>query len=390
MVDMPMRNHDPLHLQRMFREQQQDLIDVVPRVNHDRLMRLLIAENRTIALQHPDRQNLVNHVSNILGVCRVIYFQSFICLFALCTVSMYSLGMRTRTPGLTPYRRHVKACDKFGTETFYPSTPAEKKADRCLTAAFSMITHLEKLGRIPKQTAAAKLPGEISVADAVKKWLATKTSRRWGTSHNCEVFAERRLLPWCQREGIVSVKTFDDYDTAERFIKSWKNMRTGKDLEIYSWDSVRTHMSMFIGFCITKTFCTENHFKKYDAFTKAERNLAESKSGSHGLELDEIDRLFTYMAALPTTTVTTEQRTIDNRWLEGMMQLMFWTGMRISDAVKFCDQEFERNLEGDGWQVNFIALKNGKRCIVPVGDDLVKNIRSNKHWLDVQTNKRYY
>ena len=253
-----------------------------------------------------------------------------------------------------------------------------------------MITHLEKLGRIPKQTAAAKLPGEISVADAVKKWLATKTSRRWGTSHNCEVFAERRLLPWCQREGIVSVKTFDDYDTAERFIKSWKNMRTGKDLEIYSWDSVRTHMSMFIGFCITKTFCTENHFKKYDAFTKAERNLAESKSGSHGLELDEIDRLFTYMAALPTTTVTTEQRTIDNRWLEGMMQLMFWTGMRISDAVKFCDQEFERNLEGDGWQVNFIALKNGKRCIVPVGDDLVKKIRSNKHWLDVQTNKRYY
>jgi site-specific recombinase XerD len=328
---------------------------------------------------------------------------------------MYSLDMRTRTLGLTPYRRHIKSCD-IATDTFYPSTPAEKKADRCecpivakgwleheplhirhlsldtaeWTAAFSTIKHLEKLGRIPKQTAAPKLPGETSVAEAAKRWLDTKEARRWGTLRNCEVFVEKRLLPWCKSENVGSVKTFDDDETAERFIKSWKNMRTGKKLEIYSWDSVRTHMSMFIGFCITKKFCTENHFKKYDAFTKAERNLAESQSGKHGLELAEIDRLFTYMAALPGTTVTKNQRTINNRWLEGMMQLMFWTGMRISDAVRFCDQEFERNLRGDGWQVNFIALKNGKRCIVPVGDDLVKKIRSYKHWFDPESHKKYY
>jgi site-specific recombinase XerD len=329
---------------------------------------------------------------------------------------MYSLEMRTRTLGLTPYRRHNASCG-ITTETYYPSTPAQKKADICecpivakgwlkhepkpirnlgldtteWTAAFERTKHLETLGRIPQPTTAtaAKLPGEMSVADAAKRWLATKDTRRWGTHHNCEVFVNQRLLPWCESEGITSVRAFDDQDTSERFIKSWRNMRTRKVLEVSSWDAVRTHMSMLIGFCVTKKFCTENHFQKYDAFTKQERNRAESESGKHGLELDEVDRLFTYMAALPASTVTPYQ-IIDNRRLEAMMLLMFWTGMRISDAVNFCDQEFERNLEGNGWQVNFIALKNGRRCIVPVGDDLVEKIRSLKPWLDSTTNKKYY
>ncbi len=46
-----------------------DVRDIIAWIDDDGLAGLLVAENRAVALQHPNRQNLVNHTHDcILGV----------------------------------------------------------------------------------------------------------------------------------------------------------------------------------------------------------------------------------------------------------------------------------------------------------------------------------
>jgi hypothetical protein len=67
-VDVGVRDHNRLHLQGMAGEDRQDLVDVIARVDNDGFVRLLVAENRAVALQHAHGNDFVNHSSNILGV----------------------------------------------------------------------------------------------------------------------------------------------------------------------------------------------------------------------------------------------------------------------------------------------------------------------------------
>ena len=108
---------------------------------------------------------------------------------------MYHLGMRT--PALTVYRRHTKACS-FTEPTYHPATPRDRKADTCecpivasgylkneanrirhlslgtndWTNALALKSELEKAGSV---SALAKLErpvaGAISVKYAVDEYL---------------------------------------------------------------------------------------------------------------------------------------------------------------------------------------------------------------------------
>src|SRR5262245_8274129 len=58
---MRVRDHDRLHSQSMPFEHTRNAIDLVPRIDHDRLMRSVIAKDRAVALQNPYRQDFVDH-----------------------------------------------------------------------------------------------------------------------------------------------------------------------------------------------------------------------------------------------------------------------------------------------------------------------------------------
>jgi hypothetical protein len=55
------RDHDGLHAQRVLFKNVQNTLDLVARVDNYCFARLIIAENGTVALQHADRQDLMNH-----------------------------------------------------------------------------------------------------------------------------------------------------------------------------------------------------------------------------------------------------------------------------------------------------------------------------------------
>ena len=64
-IDVRVRDDDGFHAQPVPRENLEDLGDVVAGIDHDGLARLLVAEDRAVALQHANRQNLVNHQAEL-------------------------------------------------------------------------------------------------------------------------------------------------------------------------------------------------------------------------------------------------------------------------------------------------------------------------------------
>jgi site-specific recombinase XerD len=98
--------------------------------------------------------------------------------------------------------------------------------------------------------------------------------------------------------------------------------------------------------------------------TKAQQRHAV-KNKKYGLELNEYANILKYMEAAGTDLRT-----------RVLIELMFQTGMRISDATKFCQSELVRNQRNTGWNADFRAQKNGKDCSVPLTDDLVGMLKS--------------
>ena len=61
-IDVRVRDHNRLHRQLVRGKNFQDLADIVARVHHDRLAAGFVAEYGAVALQHPHRQDLVDHM----------------------------------------------------------------------------------------------------------------------------------------------------------------------------------------------------------------------------------------------------------------------------------------------------------------------------------------
>jgi hypothetical protein len=60
-IDMCVRDDDGFDAQRVAPEDFQDLGDVVAGIDNDGCVRLLVAEDGAVALEHSDRQNFMNH-----------------------------------------------------------------------------------------------------------------------------------------------------------------------------------------------------------------------------------------------------------------------------------------------------------------------------------------
>src|SRR5579871_318392 len=62
-IDVRMSDHDGLHGKLVPRKHRKNFIDLVARVDDDSLTRPFVAKDRAVALQHSNRENLVNHLS---------------------------------------------------------------------------------------------------------------------------------------------------------------------------------------------------------------------------------------------------------------------------------------------------------------------------------------
>ena len=70
MVHVSVGDDNLLDLQLMFSHQRQHVLNIIARINDDRLTRSLVADHRAIALQRPHRQDLMNHHSILVDQAR--------------------------------------------------------------------------------------------------------------------------------------------------------------------------------------------------------------------------------------------------------------------------------------------------------------------------------
>jgi site-specific recombinase XerD len=304
---------------------------------------------------------------------------------------VYHKTMRANT--LTLYRRHTKACGK-SEPTLYPNTDKARKADDCqcpinvhgyLEHHAGRVRHysldssdwVEADGRRVAILAVGRLPGSSSepvatkntttVKFAVEAFLSTKSA---GTGKVAEatldiykVFCNRRFLPWCEENGVTLISAFEDLTVTERLDQSFKNLKTGEVLAGESRKISMVILRMLLKYCIDREWLKTNTATKIKPTKTQQRHAVKNKK--HGLELHEYQTIIRYMDEAGTDLRS-----------KTMIELMRYTGMRVSDAAKFQASELVRNRRNTGWNAEFKAQKNGKECCVPVPDHVVGMLKA--------------
>ncbi len=317
------------------------------------------------------------------------------------------------TNKLELYRRHVRACDQ-SEPTYMPTTERERRKDSCTcpivctgylskhreivngVERLKLIRHLSldtnewtiadqrrlellKRQRIEgcQQTKSTEI---VTVEYAVQRYLESRSASSLNpiqkeTLGKYAVHLNRRLLPFCEKNDITEINVLADPDTMRRFTESWVNLnptRNKKAKEAVVKPLARTTrvaeralLNAFLDFCKQNKWISDNAVKpiKPKALLKKDDEEAER----YGLELDEYERV------LDTIEVYDEPGASE---LRALVELMRWTGMRISDAVKFCDAEIVSSTDGYGLNANFIQMKTRRRCECPLPDHVVKLLRN--------------
>jgi integrase len=329
---------------------------------------------------------------------------------------MYHFGMSERNE-LNLSRRHIKACDKTG-KTPEPRNKKEEKADTCecpivadgyLALEPKRILHLslstndwkqantrkgELLTRRRISTPNRGLPsGQVTVAHAVEKYLASRgpsstTPLSEATLGKYEVLLKTRLLPFCTEEGIDWISDFDDFDLTERFVLSWVNLnphhnRKGDPVSLpLASGTKRVSMEAFRAFmkyCCQQKWNTENQPKDMKV-------VYERPQPKYGLEHDEYARL---LATAKEWSVRRAARR-DPREMVAMIELLRWTGIRVSDCIAFDESQLLPNVGGNGWRVVIERMKKtGGYAGVPIPTHVAELIKSLPFKGDYQ-GKRYW
>jgi integrase/recombinase XerD len=304
-----------------------------------------------------------------------------------------------RTPALTLYRRHTKACS-FIEPTYHPATPKDRKADTCecpivasgylkneanrirhlslgtndWTRALELKSQLEKAGSVaglakPERPATSP-SGAITVKYAVDEYLKSrsKSTDKVGaaTLEIYTTFLHDRLLPWCAANRIVDLNKLEALHTVRQFDQSWVNLlNPDRPLVTRTRKKLIQAFRTFLRYCIDNDWITKNQAKRIGTTkANADEGLDEDEGEKFGLELHEYQQVLNALDLYPD-----ELRT---RRLRAIVELMRWTGMRISDAVKFRRAELVRNLTDTGWNADFVQKKTKKRCVSPVPDHVVE------------------
>ena len=312
------------------------------------------------------------------------------------------------TNDLRMIRRHVAGCPKYPGETFQPISKKEQIADTCVcpiwcrgylaketevangrlkakrvrvslgcnewAAAQKEVSTLYERGSLPSVEPEVKSidNSAITVQQAASRYLESRTgaslnSIEKDTYAHYASLIEQRLLPYCEKHGIVYIREFQNTDVCSRFTESWRQLRrnVGAVLEMTTRKTELARFRTFLKFCVLNEWMTKSgaqnvKFKKTNTAEESER---------FGLELSEYRQILN----APGSVDLSEQ---ENRETIVATELMRWAGLRISDTHKFNESEIVRNESGHGWNASFIMKKTKKRCVTPLPDHVVEMLKS--------------
>jgi integrase len=329
------------------------------------------------------------------------------------------------TNDLKIYRRHASYCTRYPQtrhkpETYRPTSKKDQKNDTCAcpvwcrgylaketkivkrklrarrifasldtsdwTAAETQVARLYERGGLPSMPSAVAPNGNsaITVRHAAERYLQ---SRKDGSLNPIEPdtfdhyasLLHQRLLPFCDEKGIVYIRGFENKDVCSQFTESWRQLRR-RPGELLAMSTRRTELERF------RTFlreCVENEWLQKSGAEKIKfkNQKTAAQEERYGLELEEYEQ----MMAAPNSTDLTMQ---ENQETRAALELMRWTGMRISDAHKFNDSEIVSDENGYGWNADFIQKKTKRRCISPLPEHVVEMLnRLPGQWKDT---KKYF
>ena len=312
------------------------------------------------------------------------------------------------TNDLKIYRRHASYCTRYPDTKHRPDTPRpttkkDQKSDTCAcpiwcrgylaketrivmgklrakrifasldtsdwTAAEKEVARLYERGSLPPHPSAFQPTdnGAVTVRYAGERYLQ---SRKDGSLNPIEPdtydhyasLINQRLIPFCDGKGIVYIREFENKDVCSQFTESWRQLRrnTGALLAMTTRRTELERFRTFLRECVENEWMAKSGAEKI----KFKNQKTANEEERYGLELEEYEQ----MTAAPDAADLTAQQNLETR---AATELMRWTGMRISDAHKFCDSEIVRNEKGDGWNADFIQKKTKRRCVTPLPEHVV-------------------
>lgn len=212
----------------------------------------------------------------------------------------------------------------------------------------------------------------ITVRRAAERYLQ---SRRDGSLNPIEQdtydhyasLINQRLIPFCDGNGIVYIREFENKDVCSQFTESWRQLRRNTG-ELLAMTTRRTELERF------RTFlreCVENEWIAKSGADKIRfKNQKTAKAEERfGLELEEYEQMM-------TASDSADLSAVQNQETRAATELMRWTGMRISDAHKFNDSEIVGNEKGNGWNADFIQKKTRRRCVSPLPQHVVEMLNA--------------
>jgi integrase len=313
------------------------------------------------------------------------------------------------TNDLKIYRRHIAGCTRYPglkkkPDTFKPNSKKEQMEDTCdcpiwcrgylaketetvgdqirpkrvfgslgcrtWTPAQKEVARLYERGSFPTAESGGRPidNSAVTVQQAASRYLESRTgaslnSVEKDTYAHYASLIEQRLLPYCEKQGIVYLSDFENTDVCSRFTESWRQLRRNVGA-VLTMTTRKTELARFRTFL---KFCVVNEWMKKSGAQNVKfknTNTAE-ETERFGLELSEYRQIL----GAPASVDLSAQ---ENRETLVVTELMRWAGLRISDAHKFNDSEIVRNESNHGWNASFIMKKTKKRCVVPLPDHVVE------------------
>jgi len=329
------------------------------------------------------------------------------------------------TNDLKIYRRHASYCTRYADpkkkpDTCRPASKKDQKLDTCQcpiwcrgylaketknfkgklrskrifasldtsdwAAAEQVVARLYERGSLPSVESALRTIDNtaITVRHAAERYLQ---SRRDGSLNPIEQdtydhyasLLNQRLVPFCDEQGIVYIRDFENKDVCSQFTESWRQLRRNTG-ELLAMTTRRTELERF------RTFlreCVENEWMAKSGADRIRFKNRKTAKGEerYGLELEEYEQM---VAAAGSTDLTTAQ----NQETLVATELMRWTGMRISDAHKFNDSEIVGDGKGCGWNADFVQKKTKRRCVSPLPEHVVEMLKALPG--QVRDGKKYF
>ena len=226
--------------------------------------------------------------------------------------------------------------------------------------------------------------GAVTVRYAAERYLQSRKDGslnpiQQDTYDHYASLLNQRLIPFCDEKGIAYIQEFENKDVCSQFTESWRQLRrnTGALLAMTTRRTELERLRTFLRECVengwmTKTGADKIKFKNQKTANEEER---------YGLELEEYEQM---MAAPDSADLTA----LENQETRAATELMRWTGMRISDAHKFCESEIVRNQRGDGWNADFIQKKTRRRCVTPLPQHVAQLLKALPRQL--KDGKKYF